>query len=67
MLPLATVPGLVATKLCGVQGRRRPREKQASDGYDLYRLLDAFDADGAVEVDEVAFVGERFVDRLDGI
>lgn len=53
-LPLATAAGLVATKLCGVQGRRRPAEKQATDAYDLYRLLDGLDAEGSVAAAVVA-------------
>jgi hypothetical protein len=47
-LPLATPAGLVATKLAGVQSRWRPPRKKASDGYDLYRLLEAFDQSGEV-------------------
>ena len=48
-LPIATPAGLVATKLCGVQGlRRRPPEKRATDGYDIYRLLRDLDGAGAI-------------------
>ena len=58
VLPLATPAGLVATKLCGVLGRRRPPRKQATDAYDLYRLLEDLDEDGDVAV-SVAAAGER--------
>jgi hypothetical protein len=54
VLPLATAAGLVATKLGGLQGRSRPAPKQATDGYDLFRLLDALDEDGAVAAAVVA-------------
>jgi hypothetical protein len=48
-LPIATPAGLVATKLCGVQGlTRRPPEKKATDGYDLYRLLRELDNEGEI-------------------
>ena len=48
-LPLATPAALVATKLCGIQGlMRRPPEKRATDGYDLYRVLRELDDEGDV-------------------
>lgn len=58
VLPLATPAGLVATKLGGVLGRRRPPRKQATDGYDLYRLLAELDEDGEVAA-SVAAAGDR--------
>lgn len=54
VLPLASAAGLVATKLCGVQGYRRPPDKKATDAYDLYRLLDYLDADGEMALELTA-------------
>ena len=46
---LATPAALVAMKLHAIQDRREAtRHKQASDGYDLYRLLADLDDDGGV-------------------
>lgn len=47
-VPIAPPGPLVAMKLQSHQARRRRPEKQASDVYDIYRLLVAHDRDGAV-------------------
>jgi len=45
---VASPAALVATKLSALRGRRRQDRKRASDAYDIFRLLDACDVDGAV-------------------
>lgn len=45
---VATPAGLVATKAHALSSRHRHPDKQASDAYDVFRLLDAFDTDGDV-------------------
>jgi hypothetical protein len=47
MLPIATPAALVATKLHAFLDRRDDR-KRASDAYDIFRLLEAHDAEGAI-------------------
>lgn len=46
-LPIATPAALVATKLHAFCDRPRD-EKRASDAYDIFRLVEAHDADGSV-------------------
>ena len=47
ILPIATSAALVATKLHAFCDRPRD-EKRASDAYDIFRLLEAHDADGQI-------------------
>ena len=45
---VATPAALVATKLHALGGRRREERKRASDAYDIFRLLAAWDTEGVV-------------------
>ena len=49
-LPIATPAALVATKLHAFCDRPRD-EKRASDAYDIFRLVEAHDADGKIAAD----------------
>ena len=53
VLPVATPPALLATKLHAFCDRQQ-EEKKASDAYDIYRLLETYDHDGAHRGRDVA-------------